>query len=180
MLQKKSASTPTAAPSPRGPPLPRAPPTAPQKSRAAAAARRGVKRRREREKKERCTSPRRTQRRDGRACARGEGRPRRERDARANYYHLAGRYRITHCRRERDHAPAAPRGRSCTAIDISVGDPGYRYRWRFWSSPGPCDVTAENVIPVRGRSAAKMQLWSECGADSEIITFIDVIVLLFR
>lgn len=48
-----------------------------------------------------------------RACARREGRPKRERDGGANYYHLAGSYRITHCRRARDHAPAAPRG--CSA-----------------------------------------------------------------
>lgn len=52
-----------------------------------------------------------------RACARREGRATRERDGGANYYHLAGSYRITHCRRARDHAPAAPRGslRSCDA-----------------------------------------------------------------
>ncbi|KPI96232.1 hypothetical protein RR46_06966 [Papilio xuthus] len=41
-----------------------------------------------------------------------EGRARRERDGGANYYHLAGRYRITHWRRARDDAPAALRGRS--------------------------------------------------------------------
>lgn len=64
----------------------------------------------------------------GRACVCArEGRPQRERDGGANYYHLASSYRITHCRRARDHAPAAPRGslrscdalyRVCTSIDI--------------------------------------------------------------
>ncbi|CAH2034768.1 unnamed protein product, partial [Iphiclides podalirius] len=57
-----------------------------------------------------------------RACARREGRPARERDGRANYYHLAGRYRITHCRRARDDAPAAPRPNRSSAPTPVLGD----------------------------------------------------------
>ncbi|CAG4955657.1 unnamed protein product [Colias eurytheme] len=93
-------------PPPNGAAPQRAPPIAPQKSRASLAACRAGSNGDEREKKERCasSSARRTQSRPCVCAPRGTAAP--ERDGGANYYHLAGSYRITHCRRARDHALA--------------------------------------------------------------------------